>query len=246
MRLREAHVLRDRLLARGRARTRRKQRARGLFPASSKSILEQRDPSLHLMYTQPAVGAERTQKSLGAKPEAAGLANTCCGSTGHGGDQPCPEHRCSSLAGSWPGEYRPGKQAAKAWQICFLQKKKKPQTNPENQIPVHALAGREAEMLPGCPPCVRPTGTSTHLPHSRARFRRAPKAHASPQVQRARYGSRYFSGASGNGSGAVETNPVSLRAQLEAPSERDGGWQGTERLRMDVAFVLLFPSTRER
>lgn len=55
------------------------------------------------------------------KPQAAELANTCCSSTRQDRDEPCSEHRCSSLTGSWCGKNRLGKQAAShpRWQSCY-------------------------------------------------------------------------------------------------------------------------------
>lgn len=99
------------------------------------------------------------------KPQAAELANTCCSSTGQDRDEPCSEHRCSSLTGSWCGKNRLGKQAAShpSWQSCYLPKR--------DLCPCHSWKGhgRCSQQAP--------------LPPRWACFWRAPKPHTSLQIQ---------------------------------------------------------------
>lgn len=96
-----------------------KKRVQSLFSDSSKSTLERgggRSISVSDVHTTRCQSRTHTEK-----PQAAELANTCCSSTRQDRDEPCSEHRCSSLTGSWCGKNRLGKQAAShpRWQSCY-------------------------------------------------------------------------------------------------------------------------------
>lgn len=168
------------------------------------------------------------------KPQAAELANTCCSSTRQDRDEPCSEHRCSSLTGSWCGKNRLGKQAAShpRWQSCY---------HPKKEISVHVTAGRGMGDAP-----------SRLLSHTDKPISEEPQNH----TLRCKYSRRSLQAR------VVSLKPnwmaVTLwkwirfisacrwRHRSRRQARGDGGKRQQQQLLMETGFGLLFSSVRER